>query len=93
MEKLCENCQYSRARIDGGDRLQCHRRAPEPYNALVFHIGELIRDIAWNIYIEKIGEEPDKYSDLQKEATEANDYAVWPEVDHDDFCGEWESRE
>lgn len=87
MEKVCENCRYAQP---FGDRLTCHRRAPVPYNALVFHIGELIRDIAWIIHVKEMGEEPDKYSELRKEATEASDYAVWPEVERDDFCGEWE---
>lgn len=91
-EKLCQNCRYAKPRFAAENDLECHRRAPLPYNALVFHLGELIRDIAWNIYVKEMGEKPDKYSELQRETTEAGDYAVWPQVERDDFCGEWEKK-
>lgn len=93
MEKTCENCMYAKPKFADESKLTCHRRAPLPYNSLVFHIGELIRNIAWNIYVKELEEEPDKLSELQIETTEAGDYAVWPEVERDDFCGEWEKQD
>lgn len=90
MEENCENCRYSQPKIEGKG-LTCHRRAPLPYNAMVFYVAELIRDIAWNIHIKEVGE-PDKHDDVSKEATEADDYVVWPEVERDDFCGEFRKK-
>lgn len=90
MEESCENCRYVRTK-NGERSLACHRRAPLPYNAMVFYVAELIRDIAWIIHNNELGE-PEKHDDVGKEATEANDYAVWPEVEVDDWCGEWRQK-
>jgi hypothetical protein len=90
----CNNCRFVYLQVD--EKLQCRRRAPLPYNAQLFHLSELVRDIAWSARraanIEEPKEDEDDDMGLNKEATEAFDYAVWPEIERDDWCGEWSRR-
>ena len=71
---------------------ECHRRAPLPHNALIYYLGELFRDIAWSQHTIAGLDPPSQHDDLNKEMTEATHYAVWPEVDPDEWCGEWGRR-
>jgi hypothetical protein len=88
-EQRCDNCRF--ARVRGADKKrQCLRHAPQPYNAMIFYFGELLRDVAWSTRALANIETPSEHDDLSKEATEAKDYAVWPEVELDDWCGEWQ---
>lgn len=90
MEKeCCENCRYSRPKGDASYGFECRRQAPAPYNALAFHFGDLIREVGWIIHIQAMGKDPEEVSDLRNETTEAGDYAVWPAVNGDEWCGEW----
>lgn len=87
-KQTCGNCKYSRPEFAGED-LKCHRHAPAPYNAMVFHLGELIRDCAWSLRQAHNIENPDKYDEVNRDVTEGPDYAVWPKVERDDWCAEW----
>jgi hypothetical protein len=87
MTEECSNCHYLRKIWT--HKSECHRRAPIPVDAYRFYIGELLRDLAWCVHVMSNVEAPSKYDDINKEATEAVDYAMWPEVELDDWCGEW----
>lgn len=90
MEESCENCKYCRPATGGG--MHCQRRAPVPFNALVFHLGELVRSIAWNAHVKAFDVAPEEDSDVGKEVTEAPMYTVWPDVEINDWCGEWKKK-
>lgn len=92
-EENCGNCKYSRGKFAEEGTLQCRRHAPAPYNALVFSLGDLIRDCAWSLRIAHNIEEPSKHDVVANEITEVPDYAVWPVVERDEWCGEWMSDE
>jgi hypothetical protein len=62
---------------------------------MIFRLGEILRDIAWNyrvVHEIPTDEKQGLDSDITEEVTEATDYAVWPEVETDDWCGEWLDR-
>jgi hypothetical protein len=99
MIECCDNCRYAYRQVD--NKHQCRRRAPQPYAANIFQLGELLRDVAWSVRV--IGNMPvpddddektakEVPSEIRDEFTEAGDYAVWPEVERDDWCGEWSDR-
>jgi hypothetical protein len=87
----CGNCKNARPAF-ASERLECHRHAPAPYNALVFYISELLRDCAWSLRSAHNIEEPWEHDDLRSEATEAPDHAVWPTIERDDWCAEWRGK-
>jgi hypothetical protein len=89
-EQCCDNCRFMKLRVD--KKRQCLRHAPQPYNAMLFYLGELLRDVAWSVRASANIEAPSKDDELNKEATEVWDYAVWPEVEPDDWCGEWQTQ-
>jgi len=75
---------------------ECRRRAPAPFNAREFFFHELLRDIAWSGRVlahVPLPKDDDKDDELSSISSEVNRYAVWPEVDRDDWCGEWEQGE
>lgn len=74
---------------------ECRRRAPSTFNAFQYRIADLLRDIAWTQRQVNLIEtdEEDKFDPVAEEVTEANMYAVWPMVETDDWCGEWERKQ
>lgn len=76
---------------------ECRRHAPRPapyaqMKWLAYHNSELLRDIAWTLRVAHDIETPEKYDDLNKEATEVFGDDKWPTVDEDDWCGEFEEK-
>ena len=51
----------------------------------------MVRAIALVQYLEA-GLNPEEDEDLKKDAVDALNDASWPDVDGDDWCGEWERR-
>jgi hypothetical protein len=88
----CGNCKYARPQFANEKQLECHRHAPVPYNAMVFCLGELIRDCAWSLRVAHNVEEPSEHDQLRNDVTEAPDYAVWPKIERDDWCAEWRGK-
>lgn len=60
-----------------------------------FHFGELLRSIALaQVELAQLSHNPrDKGDELNIEATEAYQRALWPSVGERDWCGEYISRE
>lgn len=93
MDENCENCRYARPKFAGAaSEFECHRKAPAPWDAFAFHLADLVRDIAWNIHVKIYEKAPEEDSDVAKEVTEAATYSIWPQVEIDDWCGEWEPK-
>ena len=89
--ETCENCHYARNSID--KKRQCRRHAPIPMNAFEFKKASILRAIGWVMTVYATGLAPDKKDDdLYDEVTEAMCYASWPDVDVDDWCGEWKEK-
>jgi hypothetical protein len=88
----CGTCKYSRPEFANESQLECHRRAPAPYNAMVFRLGELIRDCAWSLRKTANIETTSDDFDVWNEVTEAPDYALWPKVERDEWCGDWAEK-
>jgi hypothetical protein len=91
VSESCANCYY--ARVDGEVKLtRCHRNAPKSVNSFRFYNGEALRDIAWSLQtLAKVNANA-KEEDFLEEATEYATYAGWPEVEEDDWCGEWRNK-
>src|SRR5262245_46506662 len=92
-EECCDTCRFIYRAID--DKLQCRRRAPQPYNAMTFRLGEILRDIAWNyrvVHEIPTDEKNPVDQEITDDITEGPDYAIWPEVERDEWCGEWSDR-
>lgn len=97
--KRCDTCRYWRVRegtqshhaddVEG----DCRRRAPQPFNYLLFHELELLREMAWTLRALADLEEPPRYDVLHTEAMSAMEAASWPRVNGDGWCGEWERQE
>lgn len=85
MEMFCRNCRFFK-------RGSCRRYAPQPYNFIIYHALELIRDIAWSLREQSNIEEASSSDVTGTDATEASSYAIWPDVDEMDWCGEWEAN-
>lgn len=88
----CGTCKYSRLQFASKAQLECHRHAPAPYNAMTFRLGELIRDCAWSLRKMANIETTKDDDDVWYEVTEGLSYAVWPEVERDDWCAEWAKK-
>jgi hypothetical protein len=88
----CGNCKYARPQFANERQLTCHCHAPEPFNAIVYRLGELIRDCAWSLRQGNNIEEPSENDDLRDDVTEAPHYTIWSEVERDEWCGEWKPK-
>jgi hypothetical protein len=90
----CETCKFFELDIGSSISGRCHRRAPEAYSLIRYYELELLREIAWNSRILagiKLPAENDR-CDLNTEATETVVSVGWPEVEIDEWCGEWQLR-
>ena len=93
MIECCDNCRFAYRTVS--NKMECHRRAPEPYTAWLFRLGEIVRDIAWNYRIInniKTDEKDLVDREITDDVTEGPDYACWPVVERDDWCGEYAAR-
>jgi hypothetical protein len=87
-EESCAACRFY-------DRDLCRRRAPVQGGLLDYHIAEVLAEIGRALY-HTAGWTPGNSSDgepdhpLNVEVTEAFQRDLWPPVNDDDWCGEFE---
>ena len=92
MTFACKDCRFFEKQYR-----ECRRRAPKmdyPKKMWIdIHDSELLRDIAWSLRVMagiKTPAREDDLDDLNQESTELDD-ALWPRVELDDWCGEFET--
>lgn len=95
--EACNNCRFfladSAAPNEYRAEHRCQRYAPKSYDGIRYYELELLRDIARSLRTSaSIGLPTDSDHDLNTEASEAVNFARWPTVDLDDWCGEWEAK-
>jgi hypothetical protein len=89
----CETCKFFEPGNGKANNGRCHRHAPPTYNFLRYYELELLREIAWDVRVIADIAPPDKdNADLNTEATEAISISAWPEVEPNEWCGEWMER-
>ena len=92
--QICESCRFfEQSSTRNQWKGQCRRYAPRPFSASQFYALELLRHIAQAQYaIAKVQPPDDEDDDINTEATEAPHWTSWPDVDAQDWCGEWMNR-
>jgi hypothetical protein len=83
----CQTCFY--ARQNPLNQFQCHRNAPQPVNYSLFDFRQLLRDIARSLRESANTEDPGGRVMIEDECPFD---AVWPEVEPDEWCGDWRER-
>lgn len=94
VKRTCKTCRFlERSTQYSWSSGTCHRYAPRAFNDMPFYAYELLRDIAWSLRTMAKMDPPEEHDEVNKEATEGvRTDASWPEVDGDDWCGEWLNR-
>jgi hypothetical protein len=79
-DDTCENCRFWRKNVGDYDGA-CHRNAPSP-------MPNIVAELAYKLaYPDKARLCPDSI-----EPDCASAMAFWPDVDPDDWCGEYEAK-
>jgi len=83
----CVNCKFFRVLTPNASNGSCHRYAPRGADSATQAMAEALIAIGW--VLAKHHKQEDEMGDMDSERSPFNNVASFPNVELDDWCGEW----